>query len=197
MMIDKQEIKLLPNMLSLSRILLLPVLYVFFFLRWYRIFLASYLILGVTDMLDGYLARKLRMVTKTGQFLDSIADICFNFSTAFFLFTRFPRISQEHMHLIIITFVIGIIYLVIAFVKFGKVRFIHTNLFRVTGVCIYACFVISFFIEPLYFSRIVLVLLKLSFIESILIYLLYGDVDPDVRHLIRAARGKRKNEAPR
>ena len=31
----------------------------------------------MSDMLDGYLARKLRAVSKTGAVLDSIADICF------------------------------------------------------------------------------------------------------------------------
>ena len=32
---------------------------------------------GISDMLDGYLARKLHAESKTGAVLDSVADICF------------------------------------------------------------------------------------------------------------------------
>jgi CDP-diacylglycerol--glycerol-3-phosphate 3-phosphatidyltransferase len=32
---------------------------------------------GISDMVDGWLARKLKCVTKTGALLDSVADICF------------------------------------------------------------------------------------------------------------------------
>ena len=32
---------------------------------------------GVSDILDGYLARKLHAESKTGAVLDSVADICF------------------------------------------------------------------------------------------------------------------------
>ena len=40
-------------------------------------FWVIYGLCGVSDMLDGYLARKLHAESKTGAVLDSIADICF------------------------------------------------------------------------------------------------------------------------
>ena len=36
-----------------------------------------YALCGISDMVDGWLARKLGVVTKTGALLDSVADICF------------------------------------------------------------------------------------------------------------------------
>ena len=36
-----------------------------------------YALCGISDMADGWLARKLKCVTKTGALLDSLADICF------------------------------------------------------------------------------------------------------------------------
>ena len=188
LMISFKELRLLPNMLTLSRIVFLPLLYALFFLERLAAFLTLYVVIGMTDMLDGFLARRLSMVTKTGQFLDSFADIFFNFSTAFFLMYRVPRITQEHIALISVMVVLGIAYLIIALVKFGHVHFIHTNLFRIAGVGIYACFVFSFFFEPIILTRIVIILLILSTIESILIYLIFGEVDADVRYITHLRR---------
>ena len=40
-------------------------------------FWVIYGLCGISDMLDGYLARKLHAESKTGAVLDSVADICF------------------------------------------------------------------------------------------------------------------------
>ena len=40
-------------------------------------FWVLYIVCGISDMADGWLARKLKCVTKTGALLDSLADICF------------------------------------------------------------------------------------------------------------------------
>ena len=41
------------------------------------VFWVIYALCGISDMADGWLARKLKCVTKTGSLLDSLADICF------------------------------------------------------------------------------------------------------------------------
>ena len=40
-------------------------------------FWVLYIVCGISDIADGWLARKLKCVTKTGALLDSLADICF------------------------------------------------------------------------------------------------------------------------
>lgn len=68
----------LPNILTLSRILALPLLA--FFLWWpdwrlgFAIGLVLYCLIGITDFFDGYLARAQGAVSKLGIFLDPIAD---------------------------------------------------------------------------------------------------------------------------
>ncbi|NVE94386.1 CDP-diacylglycerol--glycerol-3-phosphate 3-phosphatidyltransferase [Altererythrobacter lutimaris] len=68
----------LPNILTLSRILAVPLLA--FFLWWpdwklgYLIGFALYCLIGITDYFDGYLARSQGTVSKLGMFLDPIAD---------------------------------------------------------------------------------------------------------------------------
>ncbi|MBR7031812.1 MAG: CDP-alcohol phosphatidyltransferase family protein [Prevotella sp.] len=40
-------------------------------------FWALYALCGISDIADGWLARRLKCVTRTGALLDSLADICF------------------------------------------------------------------------------------------------------------------------
>ncbi len=68
----------LPNILTLSRIVALPLLA---FLMWwpdwqagYALAFVLYCLMGITDYFDGYLARSSGAVSKLGIFLDPIAD---------------------------------------------------------------------------------------------------------------------------
>ena len=67
----------LPTNLTLLRIALIPLLAVVFYLPWEFAHLLSTLIFilaGLTDWLDGYLARKMNLETRFGAFLDPVAD---------------------------------------------------------------------------------------------------------------------------
>jgi len=67
----------LPNLLTLSRIVMIPVFVVVFYLpvEWrYIVSALIFALAGVTDWLDGYLARKLNQSTPFGAFLDPVAD---------------------------------------------------------------------------------------------------------------------------
>jgi CDP-diacylglycerol--glycerol-3-phosphate 3-phosphatidyltransferase len=67
----------LPNILTFSRILLIPVLIVVFYLPWkgaHLLATAIFIVASITDWLDGYLARKWKQTTMLGAFLDPVAD---------------------------------------------------------------------------------------------------------------------------
>lgn len=67
----------LPNLLTLLRILLLPALVVVFYLpfEWSRPACGWIFLLGaLTDIFDGFLARRLQQVSAFGRFLDPVAD---------------------------------------------------------------------------------------------------------------------------
>ncbi|MGH7429356.1 MAG: CDP-diacylglycerol--glycerol-3-phosphate 3-phosphatidyltransferase, partial [Candidatus Methylomirabilaceae bacterium] len=67
----------LPNLLTVSRILLIPVFVLLFWTPTPGRSLAAavvFVIAAVTDLLDGYLARRRSQVTKLGRLLDPIAD---------------------------------------------------------------------------------------------------------------------------
>ena len=67
----------LPNLLTLSRILAIPVVVVTFYVhgdyaRWFACALFS--AAGLTDWLDGHMARRWAQQSELGRFLDPIAD---------------------------------------------------------------------------------------------------------------------------
>jgi CDP-diacylglycerol--glycerol-3-phosphate 3-phosphatidyltransferase len=67
----------LPNLLTLMRIVLIPVFVIVFYLpfKWSPAIAAGiFAAAGFTDWLDGYLARKLKMMSPFGAFLDPVAD---------------------------------------------------------------------------------------------------------------------------
>lgn len=67
----------IPNQLTLLRILLIPVFVLVFYLPydWNRLVACLiFSLAGITDALDGYLARKLNQTSSFGAFLDPVAD---------------------------------------------------------------------------------------------------------------------------
>lgn len=75
----------LPNMLSLSRVFLVPVVMVFLTLRTQFGSIGGanvgdvlagiiFILASITDAADGYIARKKKLVTNLGKFIDPLAD---------------------------------------------------------------------------------------------------------------------------
>ena len=64
----------IPNVLTIIRMLLIPVFVVLFFKGHKMAALAVFCAASLTDMLDGYLARKLNQITDFGKLFDPLAD---------------------------------------------------------------------------------------------------------------------------
>jgi len=82
----------LPTMLTLFRIVLVPVLVLVFYLHhpWSNILACAVFVLGaLTDWLDGWIARRYDMYSAFGAFLDPVAD---KLAVAFALFL----VTQKH-----------------------------------------------------------------------------------------------------
>ena len=79
----RERVFTLPNIITLSRIALLPPVLYLINKGLYEnlgLIFALLLIQGISDFLDGFIARKYDSVTKTGKLLDPFADkITFDF----------------------------------------------------------------------------------------------------------------------
>jgi CDP-diacylglycerol--glycerol-3-phosphate 3-phosphatidyltransferase len=106
-----------PNILSISRILLLiPIIFAFEY-EFYLISLGVFIFASITDYLDGYFARRNNSSTESGALLDLLADkifvstlliwITFHFDNIFILISAILIISREisisYLRLFVIT----------------------------------------------------------------------------------------------
>ena len=107
---NKTENKILtiPNLLSLFRLILIPVIV---WLYWFRkdYFPAGVLLIisGLTDLADGYIARHFNAVSNVGKILDPIADKLTQAAMLFCLVTRFPLMAAPFGFLVIKEIFIG------------------------------------------------------------------------------------------
>lgn len=94
----------LPNAITLLRIGIIPALFFLLFepgQMWSLIIAGLFIAAALTDLLDGYIARKYQIVTKVGKFLDPIADKLI-INTAMILMIPIQRIPAWIVALIII-----------------------------------------------------------------------------------------------
>lgn len=105
----------LPNIITLSRILLIPLFVTLYFWQpaysetpvftWTNFFLTgTYALISITDYLDGYLARKLNMSSELGAFLDPVADKLMVATALVLLVDFYP--SDSHWYIAVCALII-------------------------------------------------------------------------------------------
>lgn len=107
---SKSENKILtvPNLLSLFRLLLIPVIvWLYWFQKDYFPAGALLILSGLTDLADGYIARHFNAVSNVGKILDPIADKLTQAAMLFCLVTRFPLMAAPFGFLVIKELFIG------------------------------------------------------------------------------------------
>ena len=103
--IKLSDLKTIPNILSISRLILIPAMII---PAYYindepnarLVFLIMFIIIGVTDKLDGTLARYLNQTTALGAKLDTIADMVFYTLIALWLYRFESGVVGEWWNLI-------------------------------------------------------------------------------------------------
>ena len=168
-----------PNALSASRIVFLPLLYVFAMKGMEIPFVVAYALLGATDTLDGYFARRLNQSSEIGKILDAWADLAMYVSTAFFLARLHMDYLRPNLVFLYIFFGVLGLSLVVSAIKLRKPIIMHTLVLKVDAVLLYFLMIFSTFFDTTVFVTVVIAGYCLGFVESILIFLLHKSVDPD------------------
>jgi len=116
----------IPNILSLLRLALVPVLVGFASAQRGDIFLVVLAVSLLSDVLDGYLARKLGLVSELGAKLDSWGDILTYAAMILGLHLIWPDIFDKQAEFLFAAMMSFILPTLLAFRKFGAYPSYHT-----------------------------------------------------------------------
>ncbi len=174
-----RKIFTIPNSLSLSRLVFLPLLYWFLWQNQTVWFFLLFTVLGSTDFLDGYLARRWNQVSRLGKSLDTVADMFFYISVVYFLMHLYPEAIQSNTHLLIGAFSVYGLSFIVPFIMFRKPYTLHTRVLRSNAVLVYLMMILSFVMSTSFLLSVILVIFMIGFLEEILIFIRFGAVDQD------------------
>lgn len=111
----------IPNILTLVRLILIPIIVWLYCVRKEHMWTAVVLILsGITDLVDGFIARKFNMISELGKIIDPIADKLTQFIVLICLVTRFSGMLLPCLILMAKEIISGIVAMC-AIRKSGKV----------------------------------------------------------------------------
>ena len=120
------EIVNIPNTISFLRILMAPLLFVLAFNQQPNWFIGMLLFAEFTDVLDGFLARKLHQITEMGSHLDSWGDFIIYTTIAICAWILWPEIIQRELVYVVIIILSFTVPALVGFIKFRSFTSYHT-----------------------------------------------------------------------
>lgn len=143
-------------------------------------FYLLYIVCGITDFLDGRLARRLHAASKSGASLDNIADYSLIAST---ILKVLPTLKIKTWALIwgFCMLTAHISSSVIAWVKFRRIVVLHTLANKLLGGVVYAVPLLAGFGNHTLLICIVCVFLCFSVPEEIYLLVTAKQLEPDIR----------------
>jgi len=174
--------KSIPHIITLFRLVFSPALLLF--APFSDLFLLLYALLGLSDVLDGFLARRWDISGKLGARLDSAADFILFGILVYLLLSnyRFPVWALLWVGLIAI---LRFGALAVCYMRFHKLTFLHTYANKATGFLL----VLSPFLLPLLGLKVsvivVCVAASISALEELILQLTQHELNLNVVSLFK------------
>jgi CDP-diacylglycerol--glycerol-3-phosphate 3-phosphatidyltransferase len=169
--------KNIPNILSAMRILLsFLLLFTQPFSVW---FIVLYLICGLSDMFDGYLARKWSVTSPFGARLDSMGDFLMLVIVCYKLI---PYLDLKPFILLWIVLIAGIRFVsgFVSFMKYHSFVFLHTYANKASGFLLFS-FPLLFLAMGIEIAAVLLCMIAtISAAEELLIQILSSKLNQDI-----------------
>lgn len=184
----------IPNILSLYRLLIFPVITLMIILKQEMVFAILLVISLNTDVWDGWIARRFNQRTQIGARLDSLADIgMYITALSGIIVFKLDDIGADAW-LFYVFVVCYVIVIVSPLIKFGKIQSFHLYSVKIAGYFQGLFFIMLFFFgyKPIYFYFMVNISL-MAFIESLVIQLLITHMRSDLKGIFWVLKDLRKN----
>lgn len=183
---------------SFYRIAAAPFLLILLWFHERELFTWFLLISYSTDMIDGFLARKLKITSPRGSQLDSFGDqITFIIGLLGLFIFEFEFIKENYI-LILIAFIPYIIQMLIAFKKYGKATSFHTYLAKFSAFTQAVFILSSMFFGPTYSLFYFMIALGfLETIEEVILIFMFENWVSDIKGIYWALKDKRRQQKKR
>ena len=136
--------KNIPNYISISRIIMAIALFIpkTFSITFYMI----YIYCGLSDILDGFLARKYKITSELGSKIDSISDMIFVLVSLLKVMPVIEISIQIYIWIAIIV-VIKVFNIILGYIQYKKLTLLHTIANKFTGLVLFVIPLIMEFID--------------------------------------------------
>ncbi|MGG7177426.1 CDP-alcohol phosphatidyltransferase family protein [Clostridium paraputrificum] len=174
--------KTIPNYISVSRIILSLTL---IFIKPFSLaFYVIYIICGLSDIIDGFIARKTGTTSIFGAKLDSVADMVM-VGVIILLFYPIINPAIEIIIWILLIAIIRLSSMVLALKKYKTFASIHTYGNKITGIVLFLFPILYYYIHTNGLMYIVCVMGTLSAIEEFIINFTSSQLQLDRQSILK------------
>jgi CDP-diacylglycerol--glycerol-3-phosphate 3-phosphatidyltransferase len=154
-------------------------------------FFFFYILCGISDMIDGFLARKMNSVTNLGAALDSTADFVFITVVISALITRI-KLSEWMLIWLGFIIILKVLTLLTGFRKFHSLAFLHTIMNKITGGLLFCFPVLYTFTGFLPIVFLLFISATFAALEELIINMTSAILNPDVKSFFAIQKHKTK-----
>lgn len=169
-------------MITLSRIILSLLLLKINSLS--TMFFFIYTFCGLTDILDGYIARTLKCTSKTGALLDSIADVIFTFSILIIILPIIKWSKWMIIWIVIIVF-IRMLSLFVGYIKYKTLAFLHIYSNKLTGLILFFFPFMMIKLNLRLIVSLICTIATISAVEELIINIKSKELQRDIKYIFQ------------
>ncbi len=152
-------------------------------------FFVLYSLCGLSDMVDGYVARKTNTASKLGEVLDSIADFVF-IAVMLVIFLPIIYFKKWMIYWIAVIALIRFAVLGIGYQKYKAFSSLHTYINKATGFMLF-CFPLIYLATGLAATAVMISsLASLSALEELFITIRSKRLDRNIRSILECLRNE-------
>lgn len=157
-------------------------------------------LLGVsffTDLIDGFLARKLKVQSSFGARLDSVADDLTVFAGIAGMYIFKYSFFEKHLPLLVLLLALFFIQTGIAYYRYGKSTSFHTYLAKTAAIFQGTFLILLFFMDkpPVIMFYVAAFITAIELVEEIIITFVLSEWRTDVKgifHVLRSLKIKQQ-----
>jgi len=176
----------LPNLISLLRLAMAPLMLVLAWLQQPWWFITALAVSGFSDVLDGYLARRLNAISELGSRLDSWGDFAVYSTMAVGAWLLWPETVQQYRLWIIMVVASFTVPVAIGLIKFRSLTSYHTWSVKIAVLLTFIGYVLLFTGITDWPFRLAALVCLLAALEEIAITLLLRHQYVDIRSVRQA-----------